>query len=162
MQNKKLMLISFFLFCFGLIGLQAQKAIVISGGNASGSGGTSSYTVGQVFYHTLAGTNGSVSQGVQQPFEISVVTGIEEAMAIQLMISAYPNPTVDFLILKVENYDREKFLYQLYEKGPICPKKSECIYYNCRDQTEMNLYEIPYRQITQSLAIQQGQHLFLH
>ena len=125
MLNKKLMLISFFLFCYGLIGLQAQKAIVTSGGNASGSGGTSSYTVGQVFYHTLAGTNGSVSQGVQQPFEISVVTGIEEAMAIQLMISAYPNPTVDFLILKVENYDREKSLYQLYDiNGKVLINKS--------------------------------------
>tara|TARA_R110002012_G_scaffold203333_1_gene372703 strand:- start:3768 stop:4082 length:315 start_codon:yes stop_codon:yes gene_type:complete len=33
-----------------------------------------------------------VAQGVQQPFEISVVTGIEEAKGINLTVTAYPNP----------------------------------------------------------------------
>ncbi len=71
---------------------------------ASGSDGTASYTVGQVVYTTETGTNGySIAQGVQQPFEISVVTGIKEAKDISLSVSAYPNPTSDYLIVKVEN-----------------------------------------------------------
>ena len=99
----------------GLSGLQAQESINATGGNAAGSGGSASYSVGQVVYTTNTGTNGSVAQGVQQPFEISVVIGIEEANGITLQCSAYPNPTTDFLTLKVENYDNKTLLYQLFD-----------------------------------------------
>lgn len=46
----------------------AQQANVSSGGNATGSGGSVSYSVGQVFFSGNSGTGGSVSQGVQQSF----------------------------------------------------------------------------------------------
>ena len=59
-------------------GLLAQEVIPTSGGTASGSGGSASYTIGQMIYTTNNGVNGSVSQGIQQPYEISVVSGIEE------------------------------------------------------------------------------------
>ncbi len=77
-----------------------------------------SYTVGQVVYTTNTGTNGSVAQGVQQPFEISVVTGIEEAKGITLQCSAYPNPTTDFLTLKVDastSLSIQSMEYQLFD-----------------------------------------------
>jgi len=51
-------------------GLQAQEAIPASGGNVTGSGGTVSYSIGQVFYLMNSGATGSVLQGVQQPHEI--------------------------------------------------------------------------------------------
>jgi len=70
---------------------------------------------GQVVYTTNTGTNGSVAQGVQQPFEISVVTGIEQTKGINLSVSAYPNPATDFLMLKVENYDNGNLSYQLFD-----------------------------------------------
>lgn len=95
--------------------IQAQNAIPATGGNASGSGGTSDYTVGQVVYTTNSGTNGSVAQGVQQPYEISTVTGIEEALGIMLECLIYPNPTNDFLTLKVENYDIQNLWYKLFD-----------------------------------------------
>jgi hypothetical protein len=102
MQHKRLMLSAVILLGLGLTGLQAQESVNVTGGNVSGSGGSASYSVGQVVYTTHAGTNGSVTQGVQQPFEISVVIGIEEAKGISLMFAAYPNPTTDFLELKVD------------------------------------------------------------
>ena len=114
MKHKKVKL-SFLLLGLGLTGLQAQNAVPATGGNASGSGGTVAYSVGQVVYTTNTATNGSVVQGVQQPFEISVVTGIEEAKGINLAVSAYPNPTTDFLNLKVENYDNTNLSYQLFD-----------------------------------------------
>ncbi len=89
-------------FILSLPTVSAQEAISATGGNASGSGGTASYTVGQIFYQTRTGTNGSVAEGVQQPYEISVVTGIEEVIGINLSVSAYPNPTADYLILEVD------------------------------------------------------------
>jgi len=55
--------------------LQAQVAIPASGGNATGTGGTVSYSVGQVFYTINTGTTGFIVQGVQQPFEISHPAG---------------------------------------------------------------------------------------
>lgn len=73
------------------------------------------YSVGEVVYTTNVGSNGSEAQGVQQPFEISVVNGLEEAEAIHLTFTAYPNPTKDFLTLKVENYDKENLSYNLYD-----------------------------------------------
>ena len=95
-------LIALLLFGFSLAGLNAQEAFPVAGGDAVGSGGSVSYTIGQVFYNTQIGTNGSIVQGVQQPYEISVVSGVKEAEGINLEITAYPNPTSDFLRLKVE------------------------------------------------------------
>ena len=95
--------------------VQAQEAIPATGGNASGSGGSLSYTIGQIVYSTNTGTNGSVAEGVQQPYEISVVVGIEQAKDINLICTAYPNPTTDLLILEVEGAANEKFLFQLFD-----------------------------------------------
>ena len=116
MRHKKLKLSAVLLLGLGLTGLQAQTAVPATGSNASGSGGTVSYSVGQVVCTTnTGGSNGSVAQGVQQPFEISVVTGLEEAKGINLSVSAYPNPTTDFLNLKVGNYDNTNLSYQLFD-----------------------------------------------
>ncbi len=95
MRHKRLKLSAVLLLGLGLTGLQAQTSVNATGTNASGSGGTVSYSVGQVVYTTNTGASGSVAQGVQQPFEISIVTGIEEAKGINLSVSAYPNPTTE-------------------------------------------------------------------
>jgi len=115
MRHKKLKLSAVLLLGLGLTGLQAQTSINATGGNASGSGGSASYSVGQVVYTTNTGTNGSVAQGVQQPFEISVVTAIEEAKGINLSVSAYPNPTTDYLTLSIKEFDISNVSYQLYD-----------------------------------------------
>ena len=98
------------------IGLQAQESIPASGGEAAGEGGSVSYTVGQIVYHTHTGTTGSVSEGVQQPYEISVITGIEES-GISLNISAFPNPTTDYLILKIADdaFQETRYTMALYD-----------------------------------------------
>ncbi len=83
-----------------MAGLQAQESLTSAGGEASGDGGTVSYTLGQVSYSTYTGTTGSITEGVQQPYEISVVNGIEE-LGISLQITAYPNPVTDHLFLKI-------------------------------------------------------------
>jgi hypothetical protein len=107
-------LIAICLFGYGII-MQAQETTTVSGGNATGSGGTVSYTVGQVAYTVSSGTTGTVTQGVQQPYESFEVTGLEEAEGITLQCSVYPNPTTDYLVLKVENFDMENLSYQLID-----------------------------------------------
>ena len=114
MKKFNVTLVAFCLLGFG-IAIRAQNAIPASGGNATGSGGSVSYTVGQVVYTKYTGTNGSVAQGVQQPYEISVVTGIAETKDISLEIEVYPNPATDFVKLKIENYEVKNLKYQLYD-----------------------------------------------
>ena len=112
---KKIRLITFILFGFGLPVVQAQNAIPATGGNASGSGGSVSYSVGQIVYTKNAGTNGTAAQGVQQPYEISVVTAIEKALDISLEMVVYPNPATDYIKLRISNYDIQNLRYQLYD-----------------------------------------------
>jgi hypothetical protein len=96
------------------VGVQAQETVPAAGGEATGSGGTSSYTLGQIVYATHTGSNGSVAQGVQQPYEISATIGIE-VTEINLELVAYPNPTNNALTLNIRNYNNEKLTYQVYD-----------------------------------------------
>lgn len=100
---------------FSLSTLTAQETINATGGEAFGSGGSVSYSVGQVFYQTHSGTGGSVAEGVQQPYEISVATTIEIVKEINLSVSAYPNPTTDYLILAINDNDNTSLSYQLFD-----------------------------------------------
>jgi hypothetical protein len=120
MRHKKTITSIAFLL-LGLGELYAQESPTTAGGEATGTGGTASYSVGQVVYTTAIGTNGSLAQGVQQPYEISTTVGIKET-AITLELSVYPNPTTDYLTLKVE--DNTELNYQLYDlQGKVIENK---------------------------------------
>lgn len=118
MYNKKIKLIAGFLLCIGLSGLHAQETILTTGGKASGNGGTVSYSFGQVVYTTNINSNGSVAQGVQQPYEILVIIEVAEASDIILNFSVFPNPTDKNLTLKINGSTRlsiESMSYQLLD-----------------------------------------------
>jgi hypothetical protein len=120
MKHKKTITSIAFLL-LGLRGLHAQESLTATGGEATGTGGTASYSVGQVVYTTNTGTNGSVAQGVQQPYEISTTVGINET-SINLEMSVYPNPTKNYLTLKTE--DNSNLSYQLYDlQGKVIENK---------------------------------------
>jgi hypothetical protein len=99
--------------------LYAQSAIVAAGGNASGSGGSVSYSVGQTSYTTISGTNGTVAQGVQQPFEISVVTATKEGEKITLECLVYPNPTQGHLKLIIVADVIDNLRFKLYNSNGV-------------------------------------------
>lgn len=94
---------------------QSQEANPSSGGNAIGSGGSASYTIGQIVFTYQESPNGSFNQGVQQPYEITVALGVEEATGITLQSSVYPNPTSSNVILKIENYDIKNLSYFIFD-----------------------------------------------
>jgi len=119
MKQKLFTLSVLCLFGIGQTRIHAQTSVNSTGGNASGSGGTVSYSVGQVYYTTQTGTNGTVTQGVQQPYEISVITFLEEAKGITLWFSSYPNPTTGFLTLEVKDIDISNIQFQLYNINGI-------------------------------------------
>ncbi|MBP1663704.1 MAG: Protein of unknown function precursor [Bacteroidetes bacterium] len=96
-------------------GQQIHTSLNASGGNTGSASGSVSYSVGQVFYTTAFSTNGSVAEGVQQPFEISVLSGLEDVSGIDLFYSVYPNPTSGKLTLKIEKIETNQFAYQLFD-----------------------------------------------
>jgi hypothetical protein len=113
---KSITLIAF-CFLFANSVAQTQQAVPTAGGNALGSGGSVSYTVGQVFYTSVTTNNGKVYQGVQQPYEISEISATEKAMGINLQWGIYPNPVSHFLYLTIEASDFTGCLYQLYDNN---------------------------------------------
>lgn len=114
---KFILVLSANYFC--LISASGQTAIPATGGTATGSGGTSTYTVGQVIYITIPGTSGSVAQGVQQPWEISTVTAIEKTEGITLEMSVYPNPTGGVLKLTIRDIDDKNLRYRLFDMNGL-------------------------------------------
>jgi len=121
MKQKKVKL-SILLLGLGLTA-QAQQATIVTGGNASGSGGTGDYNIGQVAYTTNIGTTGSVAQGVQQAYEVSIVLGTDNH-AIKLDVTVFPNPTTDYLTLDVGNSELFTMNFQLCDlTGKIIENK---------------------------------------
>ena len=103
-----------FLLSFSVQAQTSHQVLSATGGDASGSGGTVAYSVGQIAYTTSTGTTGSVAQGVEQAYEISSV-GIKET-ALNISLSVFPNPTSDFLTLKVQDYNNEALSYNLLDE----------------------------------------------
>ena len=88
------------LLCCVVFTIQAQQAILATGGQATGTGGSCSYSVGQLFYTTNIGA-GIVTQGVQQSSEIYHVTNLESNTKSTAFI--YPNPTTDYVVLAIRD-----------------------------------------------------------
>ncbi|MDD4848506.1 MAG: T9SS type A sorting domain-containing protein [Bacteroidales bacterium] len=112
-----------FFVCVASFAAMAQSAFVTTGGDASGIGGIVSYTVGQTAYQQETSANGSITEGVQQPYEISVV-GIDEHSEITLQATVFPNPTSDYLTLAIdtENTNVQYELFLLNVNGQLLQK----------------------------------------
>lgn len=124
MRHNRLKIGVVLLLGFWMTGVQAQECINTVGGDISGGGGSVSYSVGQVTYQTYTNTNGSISEGVQQSYEISIVSAIKEAQGINLSVSAYPNPTANNLILEVKDVEHSTTYFQLYDiQGKLLQKR---------------------------------------
>jgi hypothetical protein len=123
MTKPKMIFFSIALLLCTAIGAIAQSGTVAAGGDASGAGGTVSYSIGQTDYITENGTGGTITQGLQQPYEILIVTGIE-VKDINLSFSVYPNPTADFVVLSVKEIATENMSYVLCDvQGKVIDRK---------------------------------------
>ena len=103
-------LLKFALFLLTTLGwgvqhASAQTSVNSSGGNTSGADGSVSYSIGQVVNNNTSGSTGSVIAGIQIPYEISVISGVEKT-DINIEIKAFPNPTIDNLYLKMDLTDQ--------------------------------------------------------
>lgn len=117
--------------------IYSQKSVVASGGKATGTGGTASFSVGQISYKSPTGN--IVSDGVQQPYEIQTL-GKSEFDSILLEMKIYPNPTLDILFLKVNELLLTDLSFQLIAvNGTIISNQKELT----TSETEIEMQKFP-------------------
>ena len=110
MKKTSLFSIVTFLACNACV--FGQSNTVSSGGNASSSSGSVSYSIGQVVYTSAEGDNGSINQGVQQPYTVDVITGIEHS---EIDLSVFPNPTQGQITLNIALDRTESYSCSLFD-----------------------------------------------
>lgn len=111
----KQVLISSLLFLSVVI-VSAQSDFVPVGGTATGASGSVTYTVGQIAVQGASNGDKSVLEGVQQPYEIQTV-GVDDYPGITLDAVVYPNPTRNYVQLRISNFDipEQGLAAQLYD-----------------------------------------------
>ena len=148
---KKFIVISLSFFALQLS--CAQEASPVSGGEALGSGGTISYTVGQLIYTNPITAAGSLNQGIQQSIEFVTLSN-PELTAVTLKAVTYPNPTTEFITLALKDADLTGVSYAMYDllgrsvsKGEVTASKTKIIMKN----VPIGVYILRVQQNNQSL-----------
>lgn len=122
-----------------LINCIAQESPTASGGDATGTNGSVSYSVGQVVYLTQTGSNGSISEGVQQPFEISEVLGTEDFNHLIADVKIYPNPTANALTLNLINENNLVLDYEIVDNNGKLIQNERIV----ANETNINVSTLP-------------------
>lgn len=139
MQHLRFTLWLLILSLISISVLHSQATIPASGGSASGTGGSVTYTLGQIACSVLTASNGSIIQGVQQPYEISTVTAIEDAMDISLEYTVYPNPTEGSVRLMIGSPADDKYGFQIFDQSGTLIRTRTAI----SRETEISLENLP-------------------
>jgi hypothetical protein len=119
----------FILFCtLVTTSTMAQQNTVATGGDANGSNGSVSFSVGQIDYTNASGSDGSSHEGVQQPFEFyDQDAGLQELNANATL---FPNPTNEFVTLSVDfvpdatNYELIDVNGKIIQSGEVVSKET--------------------------------------
>ena len=107
-----------------------QNALSAAGGHFKTSGGSTSFTVGQVAYVLKKGTGSYVNEGVQQVYT-KKTTPIEELVYLK-EVQLYPNPTQETFNLIISTKENVQVRYIIMDylgkeirNGNILSEKSE-------------------------------------
>ena len=92
----------------------AQVSLGTTGGDLSGNGGGVSYSVGQYLSAVRVGDMTTLQLGVQQAFEISVVTSTDEEL-LALNPIVFPNPSRGRIYLKLNQNYHQSYQYRLLD-----------------------------------------------
>ena len=114
MKKSPIIHLCFWVLLIGAKYANAQSSITVGGDAKTTNVGAVSYSIGQVDYIWTKSTAGSLNEGVQQPFEIFILSGIEEKrIGLSYQVSVYPNPASTLLILNIENYKSSNLAYEM-------------------------------------------------
>jgi gliding motility-associated-like protein len=95
----------FFLLIFTPFLVQGQQSAVSAGGDSSSSTCTVSVSIGQVVYNSYATRSGTESQGVQQSYDLGVVSNLEAVVDNQTIEVSWEKPTEN--VLEIVGYTLE-------------------------------------------------------
>lgn len=121
----------------GLQSMQGQQTVAAAGGDATGDGGTLSFTVGQVVYTAVNGINGSASQGVQQAYTVETLTVVKPELSVAMAV--FPNPVTDQLSIRTNDFDHHKLSYQLFDLQGKLLRKGRIT----SQETSVNMTDLP-------------------
>lgn len=121
---KKIVSFSFIMLS-GII-LFAQESSCTSGGIATGSAGSVTYSVGQIIYSLNCGIIGSAAQALAvEEMEDSLAattTGLNENFG-KIDVAVFPNPASNFLIISTTGINsQEDLTYSLFDQNGILIK----------------------------------------
>lgn len=91
-----------------------QSSLNTTGGTSAGNQGSVTYSIGQVFYQHYQSSSGRLAQGVQHPYEIFILTGVNET-DIDLRILSYPNPARDFVVIEIKKDFPKDMYVQIFD-----------------------------------------------
>lgn len=110
-------IISLICLVLPIVEVFAQSSFVAAGGTAVGNNnGTVSYSVGQSAMQFISNNAINLSEGVQQPYEISTV-GLSDYPSVILQALVYPNPTRFMVTLFISDYENisDKLIATIYD-----------------------------------------------
>lgn len=84
----------------------AQQSVHSSGGSFTGTGGSVSVSVGQIAFTSVKNDSFSVSQGVQQVWELSPQS-VKRLKVSSVQTRVYPNPVTEGLLLDITEGNAE-------------------------------------------------------
>lgn len=94
----------------------AQQVQPASGGNASGSGGSASFTIGQIFYTTPTGASGSSDQGIQS---IAVIYEVLPVNFLSFKVVKYDNNSVFITWQTATEQNNDYFVVEKSSDGRV-------------------------------------------
>jgi len=136
--------------------IHAQSAVLTAGGEADGSGGSFSYSVGQVAYTHFGGEDGSISLGVQQPY-VTIIIGTDNPGS-EITANVFPNPANATIHLEMGQYDESfssgKLFFELFDtEGKLLSS----------DEITSNITNVPVQHLSNGLYLlrvrQEGQEI---
>ena len=115
-MKKQLLFSALFLICsFTVCTAQSITPTVIAtqGDYYSSSGGTVSWTLGEVVTETATASGNILTQGFQQP-KLMISTNVSNPEPL-LSVTPYPNPVLDKLILDFSNSTSGNYTLEIFD-----------------------------------------------
>ena len=126
----KYSLLSFAIFLSCTFDSFGQNAVSTTGGHIKSTGGSTSFTVGQVAYVLKKGNGSYLNEGVQQVYT-KKTTPIEELVYLK-EVQLFPNPTQETMTLIISSKEDVQVRYTIMDylgkeirNGNIMLEKSE-------------------------------------
>ena len=112
---KQILPVFLFMLCY--ITVYSQQVVSSAGATSQTSSGGISYTIGESITETHTVSGKTLTQGFQQTK--LVITAINETKDLGYTVTAFPNPTSDFVKLSVSDSKVNGLRYVLYDMNGI-------------------------------------------